>query len=205
MNIDSVKSDLLENLRDSKEYREAFVENSVYTMVSFQICTMREQRGWSQKELGKKVKMAQERISILEDPNAETKPTLVTLLRIAAGYDCGLEVRFIPFSKVLDDTFNSGPADLRVASFDEETDSIDGESVEKVESIMSRSAAKAGFSESASAGIPGGLLGDRSASGLFLVRQKPTVGAAALVEQEKHGNRKSNSGESRMALRYARN
>jgi hypothetical protein len=57
----------------------------------------------SQGEFGKHVnpKMAQERISILEDPNADSKPTLNTLLRLADAADVGLEVRFVPFSTVL--------------------------------------------------------------------------------------------------------
>ena len=125
MNIDSVRIDLLQNFHESKEYREAFVEESVYATVAFQVSAIREQRGWSQKQLGRRVGMAQERISILEDPNADTKPTLNTLLRLAAGYDCGLEVRFIPFSKVLNNSFNNGPKALRVPTFEEEASEMD--------------------------------------------------------------------------------
>jgi transcriptional regulator with XRE-family HTH domain len=125
MSIDSVKNDLLQNFRESKEYREAFVEESVYTTVAFQVAAIREHRGLSQKQLGRLVGMAQERISILEDPNADTKPTLNTLLRLANGYDCGLEVRFIPFSKVLTNSFNNGPEALRVLNFEDEAMEIE--------------------------------------------------------------------------------
>ena len=126
MNIDFVKNDLIQNFQESKEYREAFVEESVYATVASQISAIREQRGWSQKQLGRLVGMAQERISILEDLNAETKPTLNTLLRLAAGFDCGLEVRFIPFSHVLNNSFGNGPDALRVLSFEDDMAEIDG-------------------------------------------------------------------------------
>lgn len=126
MNIDFVKNDLIQNFQESKEYREAFVEESVYVTVASQISAIREQRGWSQKQLGRLVGMAQERISILEDLNAETKPTLNTLLRLAAGFDCGLEVRFIPFSHVLNNSFGNGPDALRVLNFEEDMAEIDG-------------------------------------------------------------------------------
>ena len=64
-------------------------------------------------------------ISILEDSNSETKPTLNTLLRLAAGFDCGLDVRFVPYSRVLDNSFNNSPEVLRVPSFEEEIAEID--------------------------------------------------------------------------------
>ncbi|HEY6390183.1 MAG TPA: helix-turn-helix transcriptional regulator, partial [Bryobacteraceae bacterium] len=96
-----------------------------YATVAFQVSAIREQRSWSQKQLGRIVNMAQERISILEDPNAETKPTLTTLLRLAAGFDCGLDVRFVPYSRVLNNSFNNGPEALRVPSFEDEAMEIE--------------------------------------------------------------------------------
>lgn len=101
----------------SKDYREAFVEENVYISVAAQLTVLREQRELSQTAAGKLVGMAQERISILEDPNSQHKPTLKTLLKFAAGFDCGLEVRFVPISKVLDDSFRIGEAEMRVDSF----------------------------------------------------------------------------------------
>lgn len=120
MNTDSAKQDLMLNLLESKEYREAYTEEHVYTTVAFQIAALREQRGLSQMELGKLARMAQERISILEDPNAETKPTLKTLLRLAAAFDCGLEVRLVPFGELVDNAFRSSPEELRVPAFEDQ-------------------------------------------------------------------------------------
>jgi hypothetical protein len=83
VNTASLKREILESLKD-REYRDAFKEENVFTSICFQIRALREQREKSQKELGRLVipMMAPERISILEDPNAETKPTVATLLRL---------------------------------------------------------------------------------------------------------------------------
>ena len=144
MNIDSARNDLIKNFQESREYREAFVEEGVYATVAFQISTIREQRGFSQRRLGRAVDMAQERISILEDPNAETKPTLNTLLRLAAGFDCGLDVRFIPYSRVLDNSFNNSPEALSVPSFEEEVAQI--EDINRLALLVERNCALLGAS-----------------------------------------------------------
>jgi transcriptional regulator with XRE-family HTH domain len=119
VNTSLVKRDLLNSLKD-KEFREAFKLENVYTGICFQIRALREQREKSQRELGQLANMAQERISILEDPNAETKPTLATLLRLADAMDVGLDVRFVPFSTVLDRSVHTDMKCLEVASFDQE-------------------------------------------------------------------------------------
>lgn len=121
MSIASIKRDLLESLKD-REFRGSFRWEHVYATICFQIRALREQREKSQKELGRLVKptMAQERISILEDPNAETKPTIATLLRIADGLDIGLDIRFVPFGTVLDKSVRTNMKDLEVKSFSDE-------------------------------------------------------------------------------------
>jgi transcriptional regulator with XRE-family HTH domain len=119
VNTVTAKRDLLDNCRNS-EYREALVFENVYTGVCSQMRVLREQRELSQAEFGRKAKMAQERISILEDPNAETKPTLKTLLRVASAFDVGLDVRFVPFETILDRSVNTESSALQVPSFDEE-------------------------------------------------------------------------------------
>ena len=115
MNTASVKRELLESLKD-REFRGAFKEENVYTGICFQIRALREQREKSQKELGRMVEpnMAPERISILEDPNAETKPTVTTLLRLADAFDVGLDIRFVPFATVLDRSVHTDTKDLEV-------------------------------------------------------------------------------------------
>jgi transcriptional regulator with XRE-family HTH domain len=108
------------NSMKDREFRAAFNVENVYTTICFQLRALREQRGLSQGAFGRNVRMAQERISILEDPNAETKPMLNTLLRLADGLDVGLEVRFVPFSKVLDRATHTDMQELQVDSFDVE-------------------------------------------------------------------------------------
>jgi transcriptional regulator with XRE-family HTH domain len=105
-----------------REFRAAFNLENVYTTICFQLRALREQRVLSQGEFGKRVtpKMAQERISILEDPNADSKPTLNTLIRLADAADVGLDVRFVPFSLVLSRAVNTEMRCLEVDSFTDE-------------------------------------------------------------------------------------
>ena len=121
MSIATIRQSLLSSLKD-REYRAAFNLENVYTTICFQLRALREQRDMSQAVLGKQVKpmMAQERISILEDPNADSKPTLSTLLRLAEGLDIGLDVRFVPFSTVLERSTRTNMRELEVPSFETE-------------------------------------------------------------------------------------
>jgi transcriptional regulator with XRE-family HTH domain len=128
LSIATTKRDLLESLKD-REFRAAFNLENVYTTVCFQLRALREQRDLSQGEFGQQVKpkMAQERISILEDPNAESKPTLNTLLRLADAGDVGLEVRFVPFSTVLSRSVDTNMKGLEVDSFTDELPELEAE------------------------------------------------------------------------------
>ena len=120
MNTALIKRDLLDSLKADTEYRHAWNLENVYTGVCFQIRALREQREWSQAALGKAAKMAPERISILEDPNADTKPTLSTVLRIANAYDVGLDVRFVPYGTVIERSVKTDLRALEVPCFAEE-------------------------------------------------------------------------------------
>jgi transcriptional regulator with XRE-family HTH domain len=128
LSIATTKLDLLNSLKD-REFRAAFNLENVYTTICFQLRALREQRDMSQGEFGKQVtpKMAQERISILEDPNAESKPTLNTLLRLADAADVGLEVRFVPFSTVLSRSVHTDMSRLEVDSFTHELPRLEAE------------------------------------------------------------------------------
>lgn len=91
-------SKLWHKLRDP-EYRKAFVASQINIGVPYQIRALAKARGWSQETVGEKCGMPQPRISELMRPG-RTKPNLRTLLRVAAGFDCGLLVRFVPFSEL---------------------------------------------------------------------------------------------------------
>ena len=83
-----------------KAYREAFVSADISTTIAAQIHALREQRGWTQKQLADAAGMAQTRISVLEDPSYE-KSSLTTLKRLASAFDVGLLVKFVPLSQQL--------------------------------------------------------------------------------------------------------
>lgn len=119
MNMNTVRSQLLANLKASKEYREGFVAEHIKTTIPFQLRAIRKKLGWTQRKLGKKAAMAPERITVLEDPNY-AKFTLSTLLRLADALDVALIVRFAPFSELLDWAANLSSEVISVPDFDEE-------------------------------------------------------------------------------------
>jgi transcriptional regulator with XRE-family HTH domain len=118
-NTSSIKNQLSQKLRN-KEYRDAFVVESVGTNVAAQIYALRESRHWTQEELAERARMAQARISLLEDPNYQ-RFTIGTLERLASAFDVGLIVKFAAFGDLLEWTV-AAPCctSLAVPSFDEE-------------------------------------------------------------------------------------
>lgn len=169
MSIASTKQDLLNSFKD-REYRAAFNLENVYTTICFQLRALREQREMSQGAFGKQVKprMAQERISILEDPNADSKPTLNTLLRLAEGLDVGLDVRFVPFSTVLERSTHTHMRELEVDSFEKELPWLEQE-------IAFEAASESQASGEIQAGILQSTMG-----GAATVMQKLPVSAAGV-------------------------
>lgn len=110
---------MLEALKSSKDYREAFIEESIATRLTAQINAIRVENGWSPQEfadrLGKKLSW----VYRLEDPNAPP-PTIPTLLGVAATLDVGLDVRFRRFSELVDDATELAPESFLVPSFEAE-------------------------------------------------------------------------------------
>ena len=185
MNTALIKHDLLQSLKD-REFREAFQLENVYTNICFQIRALREQRGKSQKQLGRMIKpiMAQERISILEDPNAKTKPTLATLLRIADAFDVGLEVRFIPFSTVLQRSTETDMMGLQVKSFDEELANLEAQ----LESEL-RAAARKEQQEDALVAALGSSAGAEVYGSEIFARKQQAMSAALVHGGDRDENR----------------
>ncbi|MCL5958538.1 MAG: helix-turn-helix domain-containing protein [Chloroflexi bacterium] len=107
---------ILDSFQD-KEYRDLSVAEKIRTAIAFQIRAMREDRGWTQSDLGARTGMAQETISQLEDPD-NGRLTLRTLKRVASAFDVALIVRFAPFSDLFDWMANLSPEDLAVPSFE---------------------------------------------------------------------------------------
>lgn len=102
-----------------KSYRDAYVEEHVKTSLPFQIRALREQREWSQADLGEKTGMRQNAISRLEKPDYGSL-SVNTLIRLASAFDVALLIKFVPFRKLLDEFSDLSTEALEVASFDDE-------------------------------------------------------------------------------------
>ncbi len=118
-NINSIKHQMLESMRASKDFRYGFIEEAIRSRLTAQINALRDERGWDLKtfadKLGKKLSWAYR----LEDPN-ESVPTVPTLLEVAETFDIGLDVRFRRFSELLDDATTLTSESFAVPSFDSE-------------------------------------------------------------------------------------
>jgi transcriptional regulator with XRE-family HTH domain len=115
------KAELLDPLRD-KEYRDEFVSAHIHTGLAFQIRALRDQRNWSQQELGEKMgrkpAQAQPGVSALERPGHPF--SLATLKKLASAFDVALVVRFEPFSALAAQVVQMRPGSLEVPSFEAE-------------------------------------------------------------------------------------
>ena len=115
--ISQRKKELLDELKD-KEYRDEYVSSSIDVGLAFQIRALREQRGWIQTRFAKEAGMQQARISVLENPSHS--PTLDTLKKLAAAFDVGLVVKFVPISEVVKRELNLANESLTVPSYDDD-------------------------------------------------------------------------------------
>ena len=114
----SMTSNLIGKLKD-REYRRGYVGAQINVGVPFQIRALRRQRGWSQGRLAEETEMLQPRISAIEKPG-NGKLNIETLKRLANAFDVGLEVRFVPFSQLIDSSESFDPDGFSVKPFDEE-------------------------------------------------------------------------------------
>jgi len=100
-----------------KEFRHFYLSAHIRELLAQQIRATREQRGWTQGELAEKSGMAQERISLLEDPDY-SGVTLKTLRRLAEAFDVALIVRYAPFSELLRWVEALSPEQLALPGFE---------------------------------------------------------------------------------------
>jgi HTH-type transcriptional regulator/antitoxin HipB len=101
VNTDTTRRGQIISSLSSKEAREAFVASRIRVRVPAQIREMRLGRGWSQADLGSKAGMKQTAISRCESRSYEAF-TLTTLRALAAAFDVGLKVEFVPFGELVD-------------------------------------------------------------------------------------------------------
>lgn len=116
-----MNSDVIGELTQSKEYREAFVAAHVRNGIAFQLRAMRNGRGWDQKELARVLgnEKLQSVVSRYENPDYG-RFSVSTLLDLAKAFDVALMVRFAPFSELVNWDSNISTDSLDVPSFDEE-------------------------------------------------------------------------------------
>jgi transcriptional regulator with XRE-family HTH domain len=91
---------IVKKLLESKKFRDSYVSENIKRVIPFNLRTMRDEREWSQAQTGQALGKPQNVVSRLESP-AYGKLTLQTLLEIAHGYDVGLLIKFVPFSRLV--------------------------------------------------------------------------------------------------------
>ena len=111
-------SKIFSKLKDP-EYRKAFVASQINIAIPFQIRGLLKSRGWKQEDLANRTGMLQPRISALLTPG-KARPNIETLRRIAEAFDCGLEVRLVPFSALVHQSEIFDPENFSIPTFDEE-------------------------------------------------------------------------------------
>jgi transcriptional regulator with XRE-family HTH domain len=110
-----VRQNLAAKFND-KAYRNAFVAEQIFSRLPLKIRCLREEQGMTQRKLGDVAGMAQTWVSKLEDPNYG-KLTISTLLKLASALDVGLQIDFVPYSKILGDAVRLTGAAFSVPRF----------------------------------------------------------------------------------------
>ncbi len=118
------KEGLIRRLRKGRDARTRFVESHLDKKLAFQIRSLRGDS--SQEKVEELTGIKQQAISRLENPSYG-KATLTTLKKIAAAFDVGLLVEFVPFSQLIKRVSGTpyierglSPETMNVPSFDEE-------------------------------------------------------------------------------------
>lgn len=113
-------SDLAKILKQAfkdKDYRHGYADEFLNSTIATQIKVLREQHGWSQKELAKRAQMRQPRISVMENVNYSSW-SINILRKLAEAFDLTLCVSFETFGKRLADIERFNRANLERFSFD---------------------------------------------------------------------------------------
>jgi transcriptional regulator with XRE-family HTH domain len=112
------REDIVESL-STKSYRHKLVSEHLQRSPAAQIRSMRDKRGWTQRELGDLAGVKQNWISHLESPDYEGF-SLRTLKKLAFAFDVALIVRYIPFSQFVDWITNLEMRDLAPPGYDDD-------------------------------------------------------------------------------------
>ena len=111
----SSRSQTISKLLTKRSSRESYIRAKLNQLIPSQIKALRLREEWTQAQLGEESEMKQARVSAMEKPG-EVAFTLETLIRLASAFRVGLQVRFVPYSKMLkwdnshsQDTFSATP------------------------------------------------------------------------------------------------
>ncbi len=113
-----ISKKIADKLQD-QEYRTAFVASQINIGIPFQIKALMKARGWTQEQLAERTGMLQPRISAMLKPG-KVRPNIETLRRYAEAFDCGLLVRFAPYSELARWSEEFDPEHFTVPSFSED-------------------------------------------------------------------------------------
>lgn len=102
-----------------KEYRHSYLDEFLDAWIATQIKVLREQRGWSQKDLAEKANMLQPRISALENVNYSSW-SVNTLRKLAQAFDLTLRISFESFGDRTKDFDQFSREYLERPSFDDD-------------------------------------------------------------------------------------
>jgi DNA-binding XRE family transcriptional regulator len=78
----------------NKVFRKVFEEEKIYADLAVQIAKLRQNNGYSQKDLAKLLQTTQQTVSRLEDPDNHSL-SLNTLIRLAKLFKKGLSIQFV--------------------------------------------------------------------------------------------------------------
>ncbi len=75
-------------------FRKAFEEEETYANLAIQIARLRQEEGYTQKELAKLLHTTQQTISRIENPHNNSL-SVFTLIKLAKVFKKGLHIRFV--------------------------------------------------------------------------------------------------------------
>jgi transcriptional regulator with XRE-family HTH domain len=115
-NMSAYRNTLREEFRD-KDYRYAYAEDFLNTLIATQIKVLREQRGLTQQELADLIGTKQAGISRLENVNYSAWKT-ETLRKLARALGVRLRITFETFGTLLDEAEDFSQQSLERPEFD---------------------------------------------------------------------------------------
>jgi transcriptional regulator with XRE-family HTH domain len=124
----SKRSKVISRLMEDRSARESYVRATLNVLIPSQIRALRLEEGWTQLRLGQEADMKQARVSAAETPGA-VNFNLETLVRFAAAFRVGLQVRFVSFSGMLDWENRFSQDDFTVKTIDEDKTFADQDAV----------------------------------------------------------------------------